>query len=273
MSNQIDTPLHTAARNGNVEIVRILLANGSDVNVKNADGKTPLHLAVEEGYEEIVALLANAARNQSSDSETSTLSQQPSSIENQTVPDPTSQRKDNLAYWVCIYLGFALISTIVYFLGLVPSLAWLNDITLLVLLLPLGQLVGYFHCIAKLWEEIPKDIARTTPRKAAWFSFIPIFNFYWWFVTLFGLAIDMNKTAARYGKSALVESVYIRNACIYWAVCNFLLMILFYTDEGIFDRFVFVFNIIDLPILVIVMLYLLDKMNELINLKEGSKES
>ena len=46
------------------------------------------------------------------------------------------------------------------------------------------------------WEQIPKDIARTTPGKAAWLLFIPIFHLFWIFVAVWGLARDMNKTLA-----------------------------------------------------------------------------
>jgi len=69
------TPLHVAARNGRVEIVRVLLENvanrgGEDdhrktaiqvvsdyVNDRNAEGKTPLYLASQKGRVEIVHVL------------------------------------------------------------------------------------------------------------------------------------------------------------------------------------------------------------------------
>ena len=40
------TPLFIAARQGHKEIVELLIANGADVNVGAANGRTPLHLSL-----------------------------------------------------------------------------------------------------------------------------------------------------------------------------------------------------------------------------------
>jgi len=42
------------------DIVKLLIENGADVNVKDKDGMTALMYASEEGYTEIVSLLKNA---------------------------------------------------------------------------------------------------------------------------------------------------------------------------------------------------------------------
>ena len=42
-----NTPLHWAARNNNIEVARLLLDNGGDINLKNKDNKTPLDEAPE----------------------------------------------------------------------------------------------------------------------------------------------------------------------------------------------------------------------------------
>lgn len=50
------TPLMCAVEKGNIEIVKLLIENGADVNVKSGRG-TALHIAVEYGYPDIVRLL------------------------------------------------------------------------------------------------------------------------------------------------------------------------------------------------------------------------
>lgn len=43
------------------------------------------------------------------------------------------------------------------------------------------------------WKLIPARSARTTPGKAVGFMFIPGFNFYWCFISVFGLVKEINK--------------------------------------------------------------------------------
>lgn len=52
-----DTPLHLAVRNGQFELVRMLLRRGIVIDAKNNDDHTSLHLASEAGQVEIVQLL------------------------------------------------------------------------------------------------------------------------------------------------------------------------------------------------------------------------
>lgn len=52
-----DTPLHKAARNGDNERVKALLAEGADVNAKSKDGEIALHLAAYSGHKQIAELL------------------------------------------------------------------------------------------------------------------------------------------------------------------------------------------------------------------------
>ncbi len=62
-------PLHWAAYNGHLEIVKALLKNGARVNTVRYDMVTPLHFAVENDHLEIVVeLLANGAKVNANDS-------------------------------------------------------------------------------------------------------------------------------------------------------------------------------------------------------------
>jgi len=63
LSMSIDAgPIHDAAKQGNVEEIKVLLDNGADVNAEAITGSTPLHLAAEEGHESVVqVLLENGA--------------------------------------------------------------------------------------------------------------------------------------------------------------------------------------------------------------------
>jgi len=56
-----DLPLHHAAINGHMEVARLMLEAGCDVNCKNNQGMRPLHDAAAKGYTEIVQLLLNVS--------------------------------------------------------------------------------------------------------------------------------------------------------------------------------------------------------------------
>ena len=49
--------------------------------------------------------------------------------------------------------------------------------------------------VYKIWAALPPESARTTPGKAVGFLFIPLFNFYWYFVALFGWTEDFRRYA------------------------------------------------------------------------------
>ena len=51
------TPLNYAAGNGHIEITRLLLQNGADVNAKNIHGSTPFHCSAKHGHVDILHLL------------------------------------------------------------------------------------------------------------------------------------------------------------------------------------------------------------------------
>ena len=66
----------------------------------------------------------------------------------------------------------------------------------------------------KLWSLIPIHKARTTPGKAVGFLFIPLFNIYWNFVAIYGLARALNIETGRRLVSEVASFIY---------CCSFLL--------------------------------------------------
>ncbi|KAL8797987.1 MAG: hypothetical protein Q9182_007051 [Xanthomendoza sp. 2 TL-2023] len=68
------TLLHTAALSRHLDLMRLLIQQGANVNVPDEDGEAPLHgaLAFEDNYDAVRLLIANGAdlANQSTDSKT-----------------------------------------------------------------------------------------------------------------------------------------------------------------------------------------------------------
>jgi ankyrin repeat protein len=54
------SPLHEAARENHIPIVRLLLDQGANPRIVNGDGKTPLDLAIEKGHAEVAEMLRGA---------------------------------------------------------------------------------------------------------------------------------------------------------------------------------------------------------------------
>ena len=51
------TALHAAAHNGQIEMIKLLVAAGANPKLKNNKNKTPEDLAREKGHEEVVEYL------------------------------------------------------------------------------------------------------------------------------------------------------------------------------------------------------------------------
>ena len=57
------TPLHYAARDGYLDIAKLLISNGANVNAENTYKWTPLHIAARYGYLDIAKLLISNGAN------------------------------------------------------------------------------------------------------------------------------------------------------------------------------------------------------------------
>lgn len=55
--NYVIAPLHVAAKYGNINIVTLLVEKGSKVDIPNKDGLTPLHCAARDGHDAVVEYL------------------------------------------------------------------------------------------------------------------------------------------------------------------------------------------------------------------------
>ena len=216
----MNTPLHFAIQNGNIEIVKTLLAGGCNLGERNADGLTPLDLATMLNNEEIVRLLLEHGAGYQSPPLTWTLD----------VP----QRKKRITFWfalTCVVLGVAMLGSMAHDLSIgvltsdlphreVHRTTALVDAVFALFFLPLfiAYLFCYFFFLLRLWEEVPQHFARTTPGMAAGLSLIPIFGWYWMFVALGGLYQDMNRTLEHQGEKRRFNTTLIMAACVIWLI-------------------------------------------------------
>ncbi|HOT51462.1 MAG TPA: ankyrin repeat domain-containing protein, partial [Candidatus Hydrogenedentes bacterium] len=57
------TPLHIAAEQGHVRMVKLLMSRGANVNLRNSEGRTPLKIAQDSNNDEVAALLRPATES------------------------------------------------------------------------------------------------------------------------------------------------------------------------------------------------------------------
>jgi hypothetical protein len=151
------------------------------------------------------------------------------------VKESLKEQKDKLLFWLYFYLLAYWVASIFGLLcdpAIYAEMVNMGNMTedkvtettefclLLAIIISIISWIGLYHFVVRLWSQIPKNIARITPQKAAWFSLIPIFNFYGWFVTFCGLLKNMNKTAQQYGQPVFVTSKFAVGICIFWIVSS-----------------------------------------------------
>ena len=227
----MNTPLHIAIRNGNIEIVKALLADGCNLGERDADGLTPLDLATKLNHDEIVRLLLDRGAGH--------LPPPPTG----TIPLSPQQRKKRIFSWtlfVIITLGVLTLVGIAHSLITIGILTsdmdhrskhintTVLDMVFLFFFVPAiaAYLSCYFFYIYRLWEEVPREFAQTTPGMAAGLSLVPFFSWYWMFVALGGLYQDMNKAMESYGREKRFNVTLIILACIVWLVDYFITFML-----------------------------------------------
>ena len=116
---------------------------------------------------------------------------------------------------VIVYLSLALVSISQY-----PErqiVMWgIALVTGVGLLLPsTGATVASVALLYRCWKLIQDGHARTEPTRAVGLLFAPVFNLYWGFVAIRGLALDMNAYLRRHGLTARPASVRLATAyCI-----------------------------------------------------------
>jgi len=128
-------------------------------------------------------------------------------------------------------------------------------------------LCSYYTYVLRLWEEVPREFAQTTPENAAWFSLIPFFALYWMFTALVGLYRDMNKMTESNGLGTRFDPTWIVAACWGWLVLHMSSLFLFTIGVPFlaFLVFFFICMIVTIPMLWIIRKNVL----EFIDIKES----
>ena len=73
---------------------------------------------------------------------------------------------------------------------------WVGGVLAILYLVEIVAMCFFWH---KAWQTLQDPHARTTPRKAIGFMFIPLLNLYWVFQLIWGFAKDYNAYCRRHG--------------------------------------------------------------------------
>ncbi len=237
MSNS-DSPLHLAIRNNNIEIAKVLLESQCEIHAVSTEGMTPLQLATQTGNAEMVALLLKygAGSNPKTSPPPVTPKQTPRTPPSISVPippaTPTSNPFEGLGPATSPFVKVdpkILKWTAYAYIGLIGGAALMPlNVNLPSVVPEITIYISYgvfVFLMYQFWNLIPRDIARTTPNKAAWFSLIPLFTFYWIFVCVRGFGQDLNKTLQQHGMEPTVNDSLQLTYCV-CAIVEFVLTVL-----------------------------------------------
>jgi hypothetical protein len=106
-------------------------------------------------------------------------------------------------YLILVWGGFAL-----FFAGIMQPKDNTYAMTLLILSGLVSVISGYIYslvCLYRCWDVLQGFTARTTAGKAVGFLFIPIYNLYWVFVSLKGMASDANEFLENRGQKRKIS--------------------------------------------------------------------
>lgn len=113
----------------------------------------------------------------------------------QALVDPEVDQLDKLFTWMWI----TLIGSIVTF-----GVSALVSVTL------------FFIIVYKSWKLVQDGEARTSADEAVAFSFVPGFQFWWWFIAFKGLAKELNRVMAKKGIAAEPVS---EDTALWFVIC------------------------------------------------------
>lgn len=113
---------------------------------------------------------------------------------------------DNLnSMWLAMTICIGVSAPLLFFGGTMLNVSGTELIgALLLVFAGLGSAAAVaiaMMLLHKTWSVLPRNVARTAPGKAVGFLFIPFFGFYWQFVSILGLAKDVNHYSQNRGIS------------------------------------------------------------------------
>jgi hypothetical protein len=138
-----------------------------------------------------------------------------------------SSLKSLFHWWIALYyVGFFVLGVNAIFWIPGFSLSQTKIIILFISVFVYGALMNSAAILQyimhyKFWQIVQDGFASTTPGKAIGFLFIPYFNFYWIFRSIYGLAIDLNRYIDRHFAQPVLSGV--RKAKPYLSMFNLIL--------------------------------------------------